>query len=110
MERSATKVIKRPKVIGNIEEPKANKVIKIPKVVNVDNKRERYLNPITLNYVLRPTYLAALRKIKKKNGEWQQKLKAFEEVSQEIEKRSKVVVSFNKSSQKLYRIIWNQNH
>ena len=27
-----------------------------------------------LNYVLRPTYLAALHKIKKKDEEWQQKL------------------------------------
>ena len=54
----------------------------MPKVVNVDNKRKRYINPITLNCVLRPTHLAALREIKKNDEEWQQKLKTFEEVSQ----------------------------
>ena len=46
----------------------------------VDDKRKRYINPITLNYVLRPTYLAALHKIKKNNQEWQHKLETFEEV------------------------------
>ena len=35
-----------------------------------------------LNYVLRPTHLAALRKMKKKDEEWQQKLKTFKEISQ----------------------------
>ena len=34
--------------------------------------------------MLRPIYLAALRKIKKKDEEWQQKLKTFEEVSQMV--------------------------
>ena len=86
-EIKATMVIKRPKVIENIEEPKANRVIKIPKVDKVDDKRKRYVNPITLNYVLRPTYLAALYKIKKKDKEWQQKLKTFKEISQKIEKK-----------------------
>ena len=37
-----------------------------------------------LNYVLRPTYLAALHKIKKKDEELLQK---FDEVSQTIEKK-----------------------
>ena len=41
-----------------------------------------------LNYVLRPTYLAALHKIKKEDEEWQQKHKTFEEMSQKkIEKK-----------------------
>ena len=79
MEQTAPKVIKRPKVIGNIEEPEANKVIKIPKVFKVeDDKHKRYVNPIRLNHVLRPTYLAVLRKIKKKDEE--QKLKTFKEI------------------------------
>ena len=77
-----TKVIKRLEVIGNIEEPKANNVIKIPEV---DDKRKRSVNAIMLNYVLIPTYLAALHKIKKKDEEWQQKLKTFKETSQKIE-------------------------
>ena len=37
--------------------------------------------------MLRPTYLAALRKIKTKDEEWPQKLKTFEEVSQNVEKQ-----------------------
>ena len=41
---------------------------------------------MTLNYVLRPTYLAVLRTIKKKDKEWQQKLKTFKEISQKVEK------------------------
>ena len=64
-------------------------VIKIHKVVKVVDRRKRYLKPVTFNYVLRPTYLAALRKIKKKDEEWQEKLKTFEEVSQKIEKKIK---------------------
>ena len=32
--------IKRPKIVGNIEEPNANRVIKIPKVAKVDDKRK----------------------------------------------------------------------
>ena len=56
-------------------------------MVKVDDKRKRYLNSITLNCVLRPTYLAALRKIKKKDEERQQKLETFEEVSQKVEKK-----------------------
>ena len=86
VERSAPKVIKkpkiignikelkRPKIIGNIEEPIADRVIKIPKVAKVDDKCKRYVNSKTLSYVLRPTYLAALHKIKKKEEEWQQKI------------------------------------
>ena len=58
------KLLKRPKIIKNIKESKASRVIKIPKAFKVDDKRIRYVNPITLkNYVLRPTYLPALRKI-----------------------------------------------
>ena len=48
---------------------------------------KRYVNPITLNYELRPTHLALLRKLKKKEEEYQQNLKTFEEVSQKIEKK-----------------------
>ena len=47
-EIKANTVIKRPKIIGNIDEHKANRVIKIPKEVKVDDIRKRYLNPITL--------------------------------------------------------------
>ena len=47
----------------------AIKVIKRPEVIGSNDKRKRYVNPITLNYVLRPAYLAALRKIKKNNEE-----------------------------------------
>ena len=78
-------VIKRPKIIGKFKEIKAKEVIKRPIITGNNDKRERYVNPITLNYVLRPTYLAALRKIKKKDEELQRK---FEEVSQKIERRS----------------------
>ena len=78
------KVIKRPKVIGKIKKIKAKEVIKRPTIIGNNDKRERYLNPITLNYVSRPTYLAALRKIKKKDEDLQRK---FEEVSQKIEKK-----------------------
>ena len=56
----------------------------LPKVTKVDDKRKRYVNPIMFNYVLKLTYLAALRKIKKKNEELQRK---FEEVSQKIDKK-----------------------
>ena len=76
--------IKRPDIIGNVEEPKAYRVIKTPKTVKVDDKRKRYVNPITLNYVLRPTYLAVLCKIEKKDAELQRK---FKDVSQNIEKK-----------------------
>ena len=81
-EPKPNKVIKKPKIIGDTEEPKANRVIKI----KVDDKHKRYINHITLNYVLRPTYLAAKRKIKK-DEEWQQKFKTFEKISQKIEKK-----------------------
>ena len=37
--------------------------------------------------MLRPTYLAAKCKIKKKDEEWQQKLKTFKELSQKMEKK-----------------------
>ena len=36
--------------------------------------------------MLRPTFIAPLRKIKK-DEEWQQRLKTFEEVSQKVEKK-----------------------
>ena len=65
-EIKVNKVIKRPKVTGNTEEPKANRIIKIPKEVK-DGRHKRYLNPVMLNYVLRPTYLTALHKIKMKD-------------------------------------------
>ena len=78
MKRTALKVIKRPKVIRKIKEIKANSVIKRPKIIGNNDKRKRYVNPTTLNYMLRPTYLAALRKIKKKDEKLERK---FEEVS-----------------------------
>ena len=56
-------------------------------MAKVDDKHKRYVNPVTLNYVLRPNYLAALCKNKKKNEEWRQKLKTFEEVSHKIEEK-----------------------
>ena len=104
VEGSASKVTERPKIIGNIEEPKDNsRVIKIPKVIKVNDKRKRYLNPITLNYVLRPTYLASLRKIKEEGGRDIAK-------GREKDQLSKDVISFKESSRKLYKIIRNQNH
>ena len=81
-EPKANRIIKRPKIIGHIEEHKANSVIKLPKVVEGNDELKGYINPITLNYGLRPTYLVTLCKIKKKDQEWQRKLKTFEEVSQ----------------------------
>ena len=63
------------------------RVIKTPEEVKVDDECKRYVNPITLNCVLRLTYLAALRKIEKKDEEWQQKFKTFEELSQKVEKK-----------------------
>ena len=75
MKRTAPKVIKRPKVIRKIKEIKVNKVIKRPKITGNNDKRKRYVNPITLNYVLRPTYSAAFRKIKKKDEELQPKVR-----------------------------------
>ena len=82
-EIKARRVIKRPKLTVKIKKIKAKEVIKRPTNIGNNDKRERYVNPITLNYVLRPTYLAALRKIKK-DVELQRK---FEEVSQKIEKK-----------------------
>ena len=49
VKRTGPNVFKRPKIIGNIEKPKANRVIKIPNAVKVDDKRKRYVNRITLN-------------------------------------------------------------
>ena len=74
------KVIKRPKLTGK----PTRKIKKPTTAIETIDRRDRYLNPITQNLVLRPTYLAALRKIKKKNEELQRK---FEEVSQKIEKK-----------------------
>ena len=51
-EIKVNKVIKRPEIIANTVEPKANRVIKTPKEVRVDDKRKIYVNPITLKYVL----------------------------------------------------------
>ena len=65
----------RPKIIGNVDEPKANSIIKTPKNVKVDDKCDQYVNPITLNHVVRPTHLAVLHKIKKKYEELPQKFK-----------------------------------
>ena len=79
-ENKVRRVYKRPKLIGKIN----TRNIKRPILILNNDKRERYFNPITFNYVLRPTYLAALRKIKKKDEELQRK---FEEVSQTIEKK-----------------------
>ena len=84
MKRTALKVIKRSEVIGKIKKIKVKKVIKRPKVIGNNDKRKRYVNPITFNYVLRPTYLAASSKIKKKDEELQRK---FEKVSQKIEEK-----------------------
>ena len=75
------KVIKRPKLIGK---PTLRKIKRPTIIVDTIDRRERYFNPITQNYVLRLTYLAALRKIKKSDEELQQK---FDEVSQKIEKK-----------------------
>ena len=74
-------VIKRPKLTGK---PTFRKIKRPTIIIDTIDRRERYFNPITQNYVLRPTYLAALRKIKKKNEELQQK---FEDISQKIEKK-----------------------
>ena len=67
----ARRVVKRPKLIGKIKKIKAKEVIKRPTIIGNNDKCERYINPITLNYVLRPTYSASLRKIKKKDEELQ---------------------------------------
>ena len=53
-------------------------------IFNTIDERKRYVNPITQKLVLRPTYLAVLRKLKKKDEELQRK---FNEVSQKIEKK-----------------------
>ena len=72
---------KKPTIIGK---PK-KRIIKQPTIIfNKIDGRRRYVNPITLNYVLRPTYLAALRKLKRKDEELQRK---FDKVSQKIEKK-----------------------
>ena len=73
--------IKKKPII--IKKPK-KRIIKPTIIFNIFDERKRYVNPITQNLVLRPTYLAALRKIKKKDEELQQK---FEHVSQKIEKK-----------------------
>ena len=39
-------------------------------IFNKTDRRERYVNPITPNYVLRWAYLAVLRKLKKKKEEY----------------------------------------
>ena len=76
------KVIKRPKLIGK----STLKKIKRPTIIkDTIDRHERYFNPITQKLVLRPTYLAALHKIKKKDEELQQK---FDEASQKQERRS----------------------
>ena len=73
MEQTVPKVIKRSKVIGNIEEIKANKVIKRPRVITSikdvkpiklrsNDKRKRYLNPKTDNMVVWKSLLASKRK------------------------------------------------
>ena len=53
---------KKPIIIGK---PTLRKVKRPTIIMDIIDRRERYFNPITQNYVLRPTYLAALRKIKK---------------------------------------------
>ena len=67
-EIKVTKVIKRPEIVGSIKEPKANRVVRIPKVAKVDDKCKRYVNPITLNYVLRPTQLRYVRLRRRTNN------------------------------------------
>ena len=71
MERTAPKAIRKPKVIGNINEIKRPTItgkIKTPTLEIMINVKDP-INPVTLNYVLRRTSLAALRKIKKKDEE-----------------------------------------
>ena len=74
---------KKPTII---RKPK-KRIIKPTIIFNKIDGPKRYVNPIMLNYVLRPTYLAALHKLKKKEEEYQQNLKTFEEVSHKIEKK-----------------------
>ena len=72
---------KKPTIIG-----KPKKRMKKPTIIfNKIDGRKRYVNPITQKLVFRPTYLAALRRLKKKDEELQRK---FDEVSQKIERRS----------------------
>ena len=66
---------KKPTVI----EKSKQRIIKPTIIFNKIDGRKRYVNPITQKLVLRPTYLAALRKLKKKDEELQRKL---DEVSQ----------------------------
>ena len=106
VERTVSNVNKRHKVIGNIQESKTTKVIKRPRVIagikdvkpvklRSNDKRKRYLNPKTSNMVLWKSLLAFKRKemsalsaMKQKgNEEWQQKLKAFKEISQKNRKK-----------------------
>ena len=72
---------KKPTIIG-----KPKKRMKKPTIIfNKIDGRKRYVNPITQKLVFRPTYLAALGRLKKKDEELQRK---FDEVSQKIERRS----------------------
>ena len=75
------KVIKRLKLIGK---PTLRKTKRTTIIIDTIDWRKRYFNPVTQNYVLRPTYLAALPKIKTKDEELEQK---FDEASQKIEKK-----------------------
>ena len=93
------KVIKRSKLIGK---PTLRKIKRPTIIIDTTDRRERYFNPITQNYVLRPTYLAALRKIKKKDEELQQK---FDDKN----RKENHMVFFKKNSQNLYKIILNKN-
>ena len=67
---------KKPIIIGK---PTLRKIKRPAIIIDTIYRRERYFNPITQNFVLRPTYITALRKIKKKDEELQRK---FEEISQ----------------------------
>ena len=71
---------RKPTIIGKLKK----RIIKPTTIFNTIDGRTRYVNPITQKLVLRPTYLAALRKLKKKDEELQKK---FDEVSQKIKKK-----------------------
>ena len=62
------KVIKRP---NSFENPHSGKLKGHTIITDTIHRRERYFNPITQKLLLRPTYLAALPKIKKKDEELQ---------------------------------------
>ena len=86
---------KEPIIIGK---PMLRKIKRPAIIIDTIDRHERYINPITQNYVLRPTYLSASSKIRKKGEELQRK---FEEISQKNRKKNHMVF-FKKRSKKLY--------